>query len=65
MEKFDYILPAILGIFLFVVSLQLLHGITSFNDGTNFMRLFYGTIIMIFSLLCISIAIFERSKKIK
>ena len=65
MRKLDYILPAILGIFLFVVSLQLLHGITSFNDGTNFMRLFYGTIIMIFSLLCISIAIFERSKKIK
>ena len=59
MKKFDYILPAIVGVFLFVVSLQLLHGITSFNDGTNFMRLFFGTIIMIFSLLSIFIAINE------
>lgn len=59
MKRLDYILPAIVGIFLFVVSLQLLHGITSFNDGTIFMRLFYGTIIMIFSLLSIFIAINE------
>ena len=59
MKKLDYILPAIVGVFLFVVSLQLLHGITSFNDGTIFMRLFFGTIIMIFSLLSIFIAVNE------
>lgn len=59
MKKFDYILPAIVGILLFIGSLQLMHGITSFHDVNSLMRLIYGTIMMIGSLLCIFLAINE------
>jgi uncharacterized YccA/Bax inhibitor family protein len=57
MRKFDYILPAIVGVILLVSALQLMHTLTSFNDGGD--SLIYGAVMMIFSLLCIFIAINE------
>jgi hypothetical protein len=57
MKKLDYVLPAIVGVILFVGALQLMHTLTSFNDGGD--SLVYAAVMMIFSLLCMFIAINE------